>query len=111
LISYGSYCNATHEKTGEKIASLVKDYLPDLFQPNLLCAGYESAEQGSCQGDSGGPLMVFNTKLLQYFQVGMVAGAVSSCGDKDIPGYYTRLDYPDIADFVEEPEFFHIGGM
>ncbi len=50
--------------------------------------------------------MVFNTKTLQHFQIGMVAGAVSSCGDKDIPGYYTRLDYPDIADFVEDPENF-----
>ncbi len=101
----------THEKISGKAAALAEQYLPDLFQPNLLCAGYESAEQGSCQGDSGGPLMIFNTTTLQYFQVGMVAGAVSSCGDKDIPGYYTRLDYPDISDFVEDPEFFHKGGM
>jgi secreted trypsin-like serine protease len=84
----------------------VKEYLPDLFQPNLLCAGYESAEQGSCQGDSGGPLMVFNTKALQHFQVGIVAGAVSSCGDKEIPGYYTRLDFSDIAYFIQDPEKF-----
>ncbi len=99
-----SYCNSTHEKTVGKVAALVGQYLPELFQPSLICAGYESAEQGSCQGDSGGPLMVFNTKLAQYFQVGMVAGAVSSCGDKEIPGYYTRLDYPDIANFIQDPQ-------
>ena len=84
----------------------VGKFLPQLFQPNLLCAGYESAGQGSCEGDSGGPLMVFNTKLSQYFQVGLVSGGVSSCGDKDIPGYYTRLDFPEIADFVQDPENF-----
>ena len=54
--------------------------------------------------------MVYNTKALQYFQVGMVAGAVSSCGDKDIPGYYTRLDYPDIANFIQDPENFRMKG-
>ena len=101
-----SYCNTTHEKTSGKIAALVEQYLPELFQPTLLCAGYESADQGSCGGDSGGPLMVFNTTSSQFFQVGMVSGGVSSCGDKDIPGYYTRLDHPEIADFVLDPENF-----
>ena len=99
-----SYCNTTHEKTSGKIAVAVGKFLPQLFQPNLLCAGYESAEQGSCEGDSGGPLMVFNTKLFQYFQVGLVSGGVSSCGDRDIPGYYTRLDHPEIGDFLHSPE-------
>jgi len=81
---------------------LVENHLPDLFQPSILCAGYESAEQGACKGDSGGPLMVFDTKLSQFFQIGLVSGGVSSsCGDKDIPGYYTRLDYPEIADFIQ----------
>jgi len=100
FIFISSYCNTTHEKTSGKIAISVEKYLPQLFQPTLLCAGYESAEQGSCEGDSGGPLMVFNTKSSQYFQVGMVSGGVSSCGDRDIPGYYTRLDHPEIANFI-----------
>ena len=101
-----SYCNTTHEKTSGSIASLVQRYLPQLFQPNLLCAGYESSQHGSCQGDSGGPLMVYNTNTSQYFQLGMVSGGVSSCGDKEIPGYYTRLDFPEIADFIQDPENF-----
>jgi hypothetical protein len=50
--------------------------------------------------------MVYNTKLSKFFQVGMVAGGVASCGDKDIPGYYTRLDYPEIADFIQAPESY-----
>ena len=96
-----SYCNSTHYNTGGKVKVVVQSYLPELFQPNILCAGYESAEQGSCQGDSGGPLMVYNTTLLQFFQVGIVSGGVtSSCGDRDIPGYYARLDFPEVADFV-----------
>jgi len=98
-----SYCNETHEKTSGSTAALVKKYLPQLFQPTLLCAGYESANQGSCKGDSGGPLMVFNTKSSQYFQVGIVTGGVSDCGDKYIPAYYNRLDHPEIADFVQSP--------
>ena len=45
--------------------------------------------------------MVYNTTLLQFFQVGIVSGGVtSSCGDRDIPGYYARLDFPEVADFV-----------
>jgi len=90
---------------------LVEQYLPDLFKPILLCAGYESADQGSCEGDSGGPLMVFNTKSSQYFQVGLVSGGVSNCGDKDIPGYYTILDHPEISNFVQDPKNFSPRGI
>lgn len=107
---FWSYCNTTHERTSGKVKSLVDKYLPQLFQPNLLCAGYESAGGGSCEGDSGGPLMVFSTKLSKFFQVGMVAGGVADCGDKDIPGYYTRLDYPEIANFIQAPEGYSSSG-
>jgi secreted trypsin-like serine protease len=76
-----------------------------LFQPDILCASYESAEKGFCQGHSGEPLMVFNTTLNQFFQVGIVSGGVSSsCGDKDIPGYFSRLDFPEVADFIRSVE-------
>ena len=62
-----SYCNFTHENA--IIENVVQNYLPQLFQPILLCAGYETSEQGSCKGDSGGPLMIHdtsNTKLKLY---------------------------------------------
>ena len=42
--------------------------------------------------------------------VGMVAGGVASCGDKDIPGYYTRIDYPEIANFIQAPEVYSSTG-
>jgi hypothetical protein len=35
----------------------------------------------------------------------LVSGSVSSeCGDKDIPSYFTRLDYPEIATFIAAPD-------
>jgi len=34
----------------------------------------------------------------------LVSGSVSSeCGDKEIPSYFTRLDYPEIATFIANP--------
>ena len=41
----------------------------------------------------------------QHFQVGLVSGAVSTkCGDKNIPSYFTRLDHPQIANFIFTPD-------
>ena len=40
----------------------------------------------------------------QHFQVGVVSGGVSRCGDKDVPSYFTRLDHPEIASFITDPE-------
>ena len=45
-----------------------------------------------------------NLASSQYFQVGLVSGGVSKCGDKYIPSYFTRLDHPEIADFISAPE-------
>jgi len=75
-----------------------------LFQPHLLCAGYQVSPRGSCEGDSGGPLMVYNATRGQYIQIGMVSGGVSNCGNTDIPDYYARLDHPEIAGFINNPE-------
>jgi len=40
----------------------------------------------------------------QYFQIGLVAGGISKCGDKHIPSYFTRLDHPEIANFIANPD-------
>ena len=90
---------------------VVDNYLPELFQPHLLCAGYKASSRGSCLGDSGGPLMAHNETLGQYFQVGMVSGGVSHCGNTDIPDYYVRLDHPEIAGFVSDPENYKFGNF
>jgi len=94
-----------------KTRNVVDKYLPDLFQPHLLCAGYFASSRGSCQGDSGGPLMAYNASLGQFLQIGMVTGGVSSCGDTDIPDYYVRLDHPEIAGFLSDPENYKYGNF
>jgi len=40
----------------------------------------------------------------QYIQVGMVGGSGSRCGDVGSPSYFTRLDHPEIANFIAAPE-------
>ncbi len=99
-----SFCNKSHINTVGKTQETVKKYLPELFQPHLLCAGYQVSSRGSCEGDSGGPLLVYNATEGQYFQIGMVSGGVSNCGNTDIPDYYARLDHPEIAGFIKTPE-------
>jgi hypothetical protein len=48
--------------------------------------------------------MTHNEELGQYFQVGIVSGGVSHCGNTDIPDYYVRLDHPQVAEFIKDPE-------
>jgi len=55
--------------------------------------------------------MIFNTSSSQHFQVGIVVGGVSDCGDKYIPAYYTRLNHPEIAGFVQSPENYFSRGI
>ena len=64
LLSFSSFCNSTHEKAIGERKQKVQKYLPQLFLPNLLCAGYEASKEGSCKGDSGGPLMLPETGIL-----------------------------------------------
>jgi len=37
-----------------------------------------------------------------------VSGGVSKCGDKHIPSYFTRLNHPEIAEFIAAPELSDI---
>ena len=39
--------------------------------------------------------------------MGLVSGGVSKCGDKTIPSYYTRLDHPEIAEFIASPDTYN----
>ena len=104
--------------------------MPDLFQPNLLCAGSEvhlkikglqhtrmnkvfllfilfQIGSGSCLGDSGGPL-VFNDKSSspsRFVQVGIVQGGAGQCGNERFPGVYARLDDYDVLSFIYKTAF------
>jgi transmembrane serine protease 9 len=35
------HCNSTHNLAGSFLGTIIQQDLPNLFQPNLLCAGYE----------------------------------------------------------------------
>ena len=50
--------------------------------------------------------MVLNVSAGQYYQVGMVSGGVTNCGNTDIPDYYARLDHPEISRFIQNLEKF-----
>ena len=96
------YCNDTHASVGKFMQGTVEEYLPKLFQPHILCAGNQATKQGSCSGDSGGPLMIFDTNTNIYVQIGIVAGGINlnDCGNTNFPGVYTRLDHPEILNFI-----------
>ena len=105
------YCNATHDIRVGLLGAIIKQYLPRLFQDQLLCAGYTSTTQnGPCSGDSGGPLAKFNTLTEQTVQIAILNGGVSACGDQDIPAIYTRVDYPEILDFILQSMGFSTEG-
>ena len=55
--------------------------------------------------------MVYNASAGQYYQVGLVTGGVSNCGNTDIPDYYARLDHPEISGFLTKPEDFVKSGL
>ena len=54
-------------------------------------------------------MIAYNESLGQYFQVGMVSGGISECGNPDIPDYYVRLDHPEISGFIRDPDHYSFG--
>jgi secreted trypsin-like serine protease len=123
-----THCNSSHNLASSFLGQVIKDDLPNLFQPNLLCAGYEvclclvyclflflvyiclmlqAGNQGSCPGDSGGPLVKFETLTDNpyHLQLAIVHGGVNKCGDVNFPGIYVRLEDEAILDFVHRTVF------
>ncbi len=38
---FSSFCNSSYEAVAGKEMKIVQSFLPQLFQPHLLCAGYQ----------------------------------------------------------------------
>ena len=95
-----SFCNQTHSNyQSPRTHNNVQRSIPMLFQPDLLCAGYEAGEYGSCHGDSGGPIVQnVNEK---YVQIGLVQGGVGVCGDPTFPAIYIRLEESYTLQFIQ----------
>ena len=110
-IFHQAYCNETHTGGGVHRHN-INEQLPNHFSSNVLCAGKEQIAVGSCHGDSGGPLVKWVTNSTggrpKYYQIGVVQGSFSECGDPSFPGIYARLAHIDIINFVRnaigEPE-------
>ena len=98
VFNYG-HCNSTAVRQGR---SLTAQFLPDLYQTNVMCAGNSFLNQDSCRGDSGGPLATLNRETETFVQIGIVSGSVSGefCGNKFVPTTYARLDHPDVLGFI-----------
>ena len=87
-----------YDQNGNPIISSTK--LPKLFKSDLICAGYEARNgvNTSCPGDSGGPLVLFDSRRLCYIQIGIAAGG--HCGSTKYHGAFTRLEDPQVLDFI-----------
>ena len=93
-----------------KLTIIPNDYCQQFYEPtlnsSLICAGDEAGSAGSCPGDSGGPLMKFDYEASCYKLVGILHGSKDACdeGDNilDEPGLYTRLEDPDIFNFLQK---------
>ena len=81
----------------------MKNYMPKLFQPMVLCARSEVSRQGTCQGDSGSPLMMFDPNQDHFLQIGIVAGGITldQCGVKNYPSLFTSLIHPKNHEFIK----------
>ncbi|XP_026462780.1 trypsin-7-like, partial [Ctenocephalides felis] len=66
---------------------------PDRITDRMLCAGSAKGD-GFCHGDYGGPLVDKNRKL-----IGIVSWG-THCGQSDKPGVYTKVNHPEILEFI-----------
>ena len=86
-----SHCNETHEQSSGSIKSLVREFLPKLFQLDLLCAGYEAADAGSC------------FKTFKYFFFYFWKNLYGSCRDFDKSVNNFSKNFPPCKNFPYPP--------
>ena len=86
------------QKYCDESRSQGSNHLSKLFQPNLLCAGYESGLRNTCNGDSGSPLVVYDSDENIYTQVGVVSGG--DCKRIRKPSIYSRLEDFEVLSFI-----------
>ena len=81
--------------------------IPQLFQSDILCAGFVVTGQSACSGDSGGPLVTFvgDPSDPYYVQVGVLSGSKTggSCRSSGaFPDIFTRLDDKLVLDWIKD---------
>ena len=101
------FCNGRYSSGGSRFERIIRESLPQKFQSNIMCAGYEIFGEGSCKGDSGGPLVTYFDSITDpfYEQIAIVGGGVGPCGSNIFPGIYTRLDDFEVLDWVYKTAF------
>jgi secreted trypsin-like serine protease len=68
---------------------------------HMICAGPGADNGDACGGDSGGPLFIAGSPSHpKPLLVGIVSAGSQGCGEADIPGVYTQLANPDIAEWI-----------
>ena len=108
-----SYCidEYNNGKNLRKVGPKIRRNLPGnpLIRKSQLCAiddGVRDDVHGSCAGDSGSPAIRRNYRKNAFEQVAVVHGSVGSCRADIFPTVFTRLDDPNIFEFINK----HLNG-